>query len=88
MILFTVVYSENASDSLAFLWNASLQRNEVARMSNAIDKELRVDAHLKGKELREELRQFQCEQLYAMYSVDLLDRIVRVVGLGVDKELL
>jgi hypothetical protein len=87
MIRFTVVWSKNATNSLAFLWSSSLQRNEVSRMSDRIDEELRFDAHLKGKELHEGLRQFQYELMYAKYTVELLDRIVRVVGLDIDEDM-
>lgn len=86
MIQFTVIWSNEASNSLAYLWMTSLQRAEVTRKAYVIDQELRFNAQLKGVELHEELRRIEFESLYAKYSVNLLDRQVRVIGLGIDPD--
>ena len=86
MIRFTVIWSDEASNSLAYLWMTSLQRAEVTRKAHFIDQELKFDAHIKGIELHEELRRYEFESLYAKYSVNLMDRQVRVIGLGIDPD--
>ena len=88
MIRFTVIWTKQAINSLAFLWTTTLQRADVTRLSAIIDHELRADAHLKGFELREGLREIWHETMAVTFTVNMLDRIVYVHSLVVFETLL
>lgn len=88
MIRFTVIWTEQAIDSLAFLWTTVLQRAEVTRLSAIIDHELRTDAHTKGFELCEGLREIWQETMAVTFTVNMMDRIVYVHSLVVSDTLI
>jgi hypothetical protein len=88
MIRFTVIWTEQAINSLAFLWTTALLRAEVTRLSAIIDNELRNDAHIKGFELREGLREIWHEKMAVTFTVSMMDRIVYVHSLVVSETLL
>ena len=78
MTRYTVIWVEDASDELAEIWMAALDRNAIAAAANVIDAELAEDAELKGGPLREGLRVVAHPPLRVLYSVNLDDRIVEV----------
>ena len=58
MTRFTVTWDDDAIQELTELWLLTANRNGVAAASNAIDRELAVDANTKGRELSEDLQPF------------------------------
>lgn len=78
MTRYTVIWIEDASDELAEIWIAAVDRNAVASAANAIDAELAVDADLKGAALSEGLRVMVYYPLRVLFSVNSDDRTVEV----------
>jgi len=46
---YTVVWALSARNALADIWNQALDRQAVTQAANRIDRELRIDAHGKGR---------------------------------------
>jgi hypothetical protein len=79
MTRYTVVWLESALGELADEWMNSPDRNAVNAAVNAIDKELAVDAAIKGVALSEEMRAYFSFPIRVLYSVREDDRIVEVL---------
>jgi plasmid stabilization system protein ParE len=75
---YTVIWVEDASDELAEIWMAAVDRHAVAAAANSIDAELAEDAEHKGGPLSEGLRVLAYPPLRVLFSVDAADRIVEV----------
>jgi len=85
MIRFTVIWAKDITEQLTILWLQAKDRRKVTQDSFLIDLELSTDAHIKGIDLHEGLRKIVQHPLAVTYTVNLPDRIVRVVGLGILK---
>lgn len=72
---FTVIWDPDAEEHLARMWLGSRARESIRLASDAIERSLRVDAHLKGVPL-ERRRVFSVDPLAVVYTVSLDDRIV------------
>ena len=79
MIRYTVVWVESAQGELAELWINGPDREAMTAATQAIDKELAIDASHKGTELREGLRAIFSPPLRALFTVREDDRIVEVL---------
>jgi hypothetical protein len=79
MIRYTVVWVQSAQDELAELWLNSKDRGKLADAADVIDRELSVDAPIKGHELAEGLRSLFAPPLKAIFSVSEDDRIAEVL---------
>jgi mRNA-degrading endonuclease RelE of RelBE toxin-antitoxin system len=81
---YTVVWHKKAHDELASLWLAATDRAAVSAAANAIDAQLAVDAHKKGIDVGEGLRQLTVPPLRVIYSANQNDRLVWVANVYVD----
>jgi len=84
MIRFTVTWLLGARNQLADLWTAGPDRQAIADAADQIDRELAVDAHLKGTPISEGLRGLHVPPLFALYTVSEPDRIAEVVSVRSD----
>jgi hypothetical protein len=84
MTRFTVTWLRSAEDRLADLWTASTNRQAITDATNAIDRELAVDAHIKGSPVSEGLRGLHIPPLHILFEVRELDRIVEVASVRMD----
>lgn len=74
---YTVTWTPSAQDQLAAIWLAASDRQAVTNAANAIDQELRTDAHLKGTPYGTR-RLFDVPPLVVSYRVDPGDCMVTV----------
>ena len=79
MTRYTVVWHSDARDELARLWIEALDRQAVRSAADAIDRELAVDAPLKGIAIPDGLRQLTIPPLRVLWAVSEADRMVRVL---------
>ena len=79
MTRFTVVWHEDARDELARLWMEASDRQAVRSAADAIDRDLAVDASLKGGAIPDGLRQLTVPPLRVLFAVSQADRMVRVL---------
>ena len=79
MTRFTVVWHQDARDELARLWIESADRGAVTSAADTIDRELSVDASMKGNAIPDGLRQMVCPPLRVLFAVSEADRLVRVL---------
>lgn len=82
-IRFTLTSTSIADDQLTDMWlqAPSALRRAITHASNVIDRELRIDAHLKGMPrpaLSQSLRSLDVGPLRVYYDVLLPDRLVRI----------
>ena len=75
---FTVVWSPQAQEELTELWLSATNRRAVQRATDAIDRRLKVDAHLEGRAFFEQ-RILAVMSVAVTYSVSVDDRLVRVL---------
>lgn len=78
MSRYTVVWLREAIDELGDIWLAAADRTAVTEASEEIDRNLQVDAEMKGKPLSEGLRVYDAPPLRAIFSVSDSDRQVEV----------
>jgi hypothetical protein len=78
MIRYTVTYTRKAMDALARLWLAAPDRRATTVAGDEIDRELRVDAPLKGSDIGRGYRQLIVSPLVADFSVQEEDRVATV----------
>lgn len=74
---FTVVWMPTAENDLALLWVTAGDRQAVTDAANRIDRELRVDGHMKGMDAFGD-RYYVDPPLAVFYDVSVPDRLVRV----------
>ncbi len=79
MTRFTVVWHADACDELARLWIGATDRRALRSAADAIDRELAVDAPLKGSGIPDGLRQLTVAPLRVLFAVSEADRMVRVL---------
>jgi hypothetical protein len=79
MTRFTVVRHEDARDELARLWMEATHRQAVRSAADAIDRDLAVDAPLKGGAIPDGLRQLTVPPLRVLFAVSEEDRMVRIL---------
>ena len=79
MTRYTVVWHTDVRDELARLWIDAADRRAVRAAADAIDRELAVDALLKGNDIPDGLRQLTIAPLRVLLAVSEADRIVRVL---------
>jgi hypothetical protein len=79
MTRFTVVWHADARDELARLWIVATNRGALTSAADAIDRELAVDASLKGNGIPDGLRQLTVVPLRVLFAVSEADRMVRVL---------
>lgn len=84
MVKFTVVWHRSAEDDLAELWITSLAPSAITRAADAIDSELRFDAHMRGAPLGGANRLIYKYPLQVLIRVRMEDRIVEVLRLKLD----
>lgn len=82
MTRFTVVWHQEARDELARRWLDASDRQAVRSAADWIDRELAVDAPMKGTPIPDNLRQLLVFPLRALFAVSESDRIVRVLEIG------
>ena len=85
---YTVTWLGSVQEQLSALWVASKAKQAITNAANGIDRELAVDAASKGTPTREGFRSLSISPLLVLFTVSELDRIVEVVSLRVDRELL
>ena len=78
MIRFTVVWTHEAENELAEIWNQASDRASVTSAAATIDAELAVDAAAKGEQLSEGLRKLRVLPLIAIFSANQEDRLVEI----------
>jgi hypothetical protein len=78
MIRYTVTYTRNSLDALARLWLAAPDRLAITTAGAEIDRELRVDAALRGFNIGRGYRQLIVSPLVVDFSVEEGNRIVTV----------
>jgi len=79
MTRYTVTWHPIAQDLLAEIWLASAGQKDVSIASDAIDRELAVDAPEKGQPIGEGFRRLVAPPLEVFYEVIEADRLVRVL---------
>ncbi|MEX2168610.1 MAG: hypothetical protein WD851_04835 [Pirellulales bacterium] len=83
MIRYTVLWRRDVENELVTIWCDSTDRQGIAKASDRIDSELKVDAHLKGTEFPDGLRVFVVAPLVAYFRFDEADRKVFVEAIQV-----
>ena len=78
MIRSTVIAVPSVEGDLARIWIGASDRQAIAQASDAIDRLLREDAHQKGDEAGQGLRQLIVPPLIAKFTVNEDDRIVTI----------
>jgi plasmid stabilization system protein ParE len=87
MMSFTVVWNRTAESRLAEIWLESSQRAGVTDAANAIDCELRRSPETVGESRSGEERIAIVPPLAIHFTVEVADRIVRVLSVhAADKE--
>jgi hypothetical protein len=79
MTRYTVVWVASALEELAELWSLGPDRNAIAQATDAIDRELAIDASSKGIELSEGLRALYSPPLRILFAVREDDRVAEVL---------
>ena len=79
MTRYTVVWHALAIDELTDLWTKTDNRRHVSESVNTIDRELSIDAHLKGVVIHEEIRWLAVPPVQILFSVSEPDRIAKVL---------
>jgi hypothetical protein len=79
MTRYTVVWVASALDELAELWTSGPDRNAITLATDAIDRELAIDASSNGIELREGLRALFSPLLRILFAVKEDDRVTEVL---------
>jgi hypothetical protein len=79
MTRFTVVWHSAARDELARLWMRAEDRRALRSAADAIDRDLAIDAPLKGSANPDRLRQLTVPPLRVLFAVSEADRTVRVL---------
>jgi len=77
-MIFTVVWMPTALNKLADLWVHAANRKVVADAANAIDRQLKTNAHLRGQRFFGK-RTLAVPPLVVTFDVSLDDRLVNVV---------
>lgn len=80
-MIFTVVWLDEAEEELTRIWYRSSRKQHITVASNSIDKELLIDAHMKGQP-RGKDRVLTIRPLAVLYHVNLDDRLVRVLSIA------
>ena len=84
MIRFTVVMHPLAEQELAELWLDASDPSAVAHAANAVERELAVDAHLKGRQVSARTREISWPPLHCLFRVRMNDRIAEVFSVTRD----
>lgn len=84
MTRYTVDWTDQALAQLAHLWNESFARTLISIASNAIDKALSVDAHVKGRPLSGISLQLVIYPLAVLFRVSEHDRLATVFKVKLD----
>ncbi len=79
-MIFTVTYTVRAENALTNLYLNATDPTAVSAASNAIDRELRINAHQKGKAYPGDRRVYVVPPLLVLYQVSLDDRLVSVLN--------
>jgi len=84
MIRFTVVMHPLAERELTELWLEAPDRSTVSDAANGIERELAVDAHLKGRRVSARTREISWPPLHCLFRVQMNDRIAEVFSVTRD----
>ena len=79
MTRYTVVWVKDSQGELADIWLNAPDRNAVTAATEAVDRQLSIDAPDKGIELSEVLRAFFAPPLRVLFAVNEGDRLVEVL---------
>jgi len=82
MIRYTLRWTTDAEDQLAGIWMKAADRPDVNDAQQRIDAELEFDAHRKGDEVAEGLRQLTIPPLRAYFEIDEDGRQVQVTAVA------
>lgn len=85
MIRFTVLWRKELPDELATLWCDSTERDAISKAANQIDRELLIDAHLKGDGLDSGERRLILGPIAVYFRVDEGDRKVFVEAIRLQR---
>lgn len=85
MTRFTVTYTDRAVGELAKLWLTARDKLRVTESADAIEKDLRFDADIKGKHVQDRLRKLKLEPLVFYYLVSPDDRLVTIWSVRIAK---
>jgi plasmid stabilization system protein ParE len=77
-MIYTVTWTKSAQNALADIWNHAPDKQAVTDASNRIDRDLRLDAHRKGRALGNH-RVWIDPPLVVAFTVDPGDCMVRVI---------
>lgn len=80
MTRYTVVWLRDAENELAEIWLSADDCQAVADAANAIDRELLIDAHIKGQAFSKELLVLTVPPIQVLFRVSELDRLVEVAS--------
>jgi plasmid stabilization system protein ParE len=78
-MIYTVVWTNAALNSLADIWNRASDRQAVSEAANRIDRDLRIDADRKGQNLGD-YRLLRDPPLVVTFTVDAGDCKVTVLN--------
>ena len=79
---YTVVWTDAAQDELADIWIQASDRRAVTTAANEVDRELNIDAHLKGQALGGSRRALHIPPLLISFEVspdDCLATVLKVL---------
>ena len=78
MCVFTVVWHGDAMNLLAEIWLRGSDRPQVSDAANEIDRLLRIDPHVRGRQYQPRARCLTIPPLQVFFEVLDLDRLVRI----------
>jgi plasmid stabilization system protein ParE len=79
-VRYTVVWSQDAEQDLARIWNDSSNRDDIARAANSLDRKLSDDPLKLGESRSGGLRVAHNLPLGIRFAIAEKDRLVRVVA--------
>ncbi len=85
MTRFTVTYSGNALKELTELWLDAQDQRQITVSADAIERELKFDADLKGEYVLDQLRKLEIAPLVFYYLASPLDRLATVWSVRIAK---
>ncbi len=82
MTRYTVVWYPYPENEVLRLWLAAPDKQAISDAANEIDRELAVDAEIKGRFVRAPLRTFSVPPLRVLYRVSEPDRLVAILAVS------
>jgi mRNA-degrading endonuclease RelE of RelBE toxin-antitoxin system len=80
---YTVTYTSAALDSLAGQWLTSPNRGAITNAGDEIDRQLAIDPHNLGQELREGLYRLIVAPLRVLFTIEDGDRTVTIWAVAI-----